>query len=239
MPGEAFQFKHFSVRDDMCAMKVGTDGVLLGAWTETNNVKHILDVGTGSGLIALMLAQKCDASIDAIDVDNDAVLQAKENLAQSNWNDRIQIYKQALQNFDSEGKKYDLIVSNPPFYSDSSSPQNHARTLARHSDQSLSHEDLLKNVKRLLSSSGKFCVILPSKEGVAILKLAPLYELYCNRITKVKTKQNKKPKRVLLEFGHLMTETKTDELVVLREDEKYSDDYIALTKDYYMQLAKT
>lgn len=234
-----FQFKHFSVHDNKCAMKVGTDGVLLGAWTNTNNTKHILDIGTGSGLIALMLAQKCDAEIDAIDIAKDAVLQAKENIEYSKWNNRIHVFENALQDFSSNGKQYDLIVSNPPFYTDSSSPRNHDRTLARHSDTSLSHEDLLKNVKRLLKESGRFCLILPAKAGVDFIKQAPLYGLHCSHTTYVKTKQNKEAKRLLMEFTTKLKETITDELVVLTENETYSDQYTELTKDYYMQLTNT
>lgn len=236
MSGGAFQFKHFSVSDDKCAMKVGTDGVLLGAWTNTNHVKYILDVGTGSGLIALMLAQKCDAQIDAIDIDADAVMQAKENFNKSKWSNRIKIYKRALQNFELNAKPYDLIVSNPPFYADSSTTADFARNLARHSDSSLSHEDLLKNVERLLTVDGKFSVILPTKEAVEVLKLSPVYNLHCSHKTLVKTKQNKIPKRYLMEFKKAFTDTICDELIVLNEEEKYSKDYIALTKDYYMQL---
>lgn len=236
MSGGPFQFKHFNVYDDKCAMKVGTDGVLLGAWTDTKHAKRILDVGTGSGLIAFMLAQKSDAIIDAIDINNDAVIQAKENLARTSWANRIHIYKKALQNFNQEGHQYDLIVSNPPFYSDSSAPKSHARTLARHSDRSLSHEDLLLNVSQLLNADGRFCLILPVKESIDLLKLAPTYNLHCSRKTSVKTKQNKEVKRFLMEFKKELTKTITEELILRNEDDKYSQEYVELTKDYYQQL---
>lgn len=236
MSDGAFQFKYFKVYDDKCAMKVGTDGVLLGAWTDTKQAKRILDVGTGSGLIAFMMAQKSDAVIDAIDINKDAVIQAKENLAGTDWIHRIHIYKKALQNFIKESNTYDLIVSNPPFYIDSSAPKNHARTLARHSDTSLSHDDLLLNVSQLLNKDGRFCLILPAKEGIDLLKLAPTYNLHCSKKTAVKTKQNKDTKRLLMEFRKEFTDTVVDELILQTEDEKFSEAYIELTKEYYQQL---
>jgi tRNA1Val (adenine37-N6)-methyltransferase len=235
MPESVFQFKKFSVSQDRSAMKVGTDGVLLGAWVMPASAAAILDIGTGTGLIALMLAQKSTAFIDAIDIDRDSCSQAIENVSQSPWPDKIKIVNCPLQEF-RPGKRYDLIVSNPPYFIDSFAATDEARNIARSASASLSFAQLVDGVVRLLSASGRFCVILPSKEGLFFRELAEQSGLFCNHITHVKTKMSKPEKRVLMEFGRSGEELIEDELIIHEEkdDRVYTDQYKMLTREYYM-----
>ena len=157
---EAFQFKQFTIRHDRCAMKVGTDGVLLGAWANAKGKQRILDIGTGSGLIALMLAQRTDAMITGIEIDPASATQAQENAAASPWADRLQIVATDIAGYTSY-QAFDLIVSNPPFFNEMLLPPGAARSQARHT-QALTFEALLFHVQRLLSPEGSFCAILPA-----------------------------------------------------------------------------
>jgi tRNA1Val (adenine37-N6)-methyltransferase len=234
-----FQFKQFLVRQDKCAMKVGTDGVLLGAWVQCQQAGSILDIGCGTGLIALMMAQKCPASqIDAIDIDAVAFRQAKENFEYSPWADRLHSYHDSLQNFAlTAAKKFDLIVSNPPFFMDAHPAPSEARNVARHMDESLSIAELFDGVDKLLSSDGRFCVIFPFREGMLFLEYAEMHQLYANRITKVKTKVEKQEKR-MMEFEKVRKELMEDELVIQEEDLSFTQQYIDLTADFYLGLGK-
>lgn len=232
-----FRFKKFTINQDRCAMKVGTDGVLLGAWVHTNGAKKILDIGTGTGLIALMLAQKSTASIDAIDIDKDAYDQAKENVKNSEWKNRIHVYHSSLQHFANFSKnKYDLIVSNPPFFADAYKAGTEARNIARHTDETLSFNDLITGVKNLLQPDGKFCVILPFKEGNDFVEKAEADNLYIQKLTRVKTKTKKQEKRLMIEFGLQKSNPLEDDIVIQEEDLSFTKEYIELTKDYYLGL---
>lgn len=235
-----FRFKQFVVRQDKCAMKVGTDGVLIGAWVSCGNADSILDVGTGTGLIALMLAQKCGkAQIDAIDIDAVAYRQAKDNFEHSPWSDRLQSLHESLQEFSAKsGKRYDLIVSNPPYFMDAHPAPSEARNVARHMDESLSIKELCEGVKQLLSPSGRFCVIFPFREGMRFLEYAEGHGLYANRLTKVKTKVEKHEKRLMMEFELHRKDLIEDELVIQEEDLSFTDQYIELTKDFYLGLGR-
>ncbi len=235
MPESVFQFKKFSVSQDRCAMKVGTDGVLLGAWVMPASAESILDIGTGTGLIALMLAQKSTVFIEAVDIDRDACSQALENVLHSPWPDKVKIINSPLQDF-RPGKRYDLIVSNPPYFIDSFAATDEARNIARSASASLSFAQLVNGVVRLLSASGCFCIILPSKEGFFFRELAEQSGLFCNHITHVKTKMSKPEKRVLMEFGRCGEELIEDELIIHedKDDRVYTDQYKLLTRDYYM-----
>ena len=241
-----FRFKQFIICHDKCAMKVGTDAVLLGAWANPDNCKTILDIGTGTGVIAIMLAQKSnlsekqtrqsDAVIDAIEMDENAFLQAKENVNACKWSSRISVHHLSLQLFHRQKKeKYDLIVSNPPFFAGSMKAAEQSRHLARHTDL-LSFEDLLQGVLSLLSPTGKFCVILPSKEGDHFRSLAEKNKLYLSKLTRVRTKENKsEEKRLLMQF-EFDRKTFYENLLVIEKDEphSYTDEYKELTKDYYL-----
>lgn len=215
-------------------MKVGTDGVLLGAWVQPQSAESILDIGTGTGLIALMIAQKSSAHIDAIDIDKDAFIQSTENVNASPWKNKIRVIHSAIQDF-KPGKKYDLIVSNPPYFIDSFAPTDEARNRARQASASLSYEELLQGIIRLLNPSGKFCVILPAKEGQLFRDTAEQNGLFCNYIMYVKTKPAKPEKRVMMEFSREEEELKTDELIIHEEEEgrTFTEQYKLLTKDYY------
>ncbi|HEX5001517.1 MAG TPA: methyltransferase [Bacteroidia bacterium] len=238
MPHAEFRFKQFIVRQDKCAMKVGTDGVLLGAWAACNNCKRVLDIGTGTGLIALMMAQKCpNAEIFAIDIDSVAYRQANENFGFSPWSSRLHALHESLQQFALlSGEKFDLIISNPPFFMDAHPASNEARNVARHMDESLSIIELCEGVKKLLSPDGKFCVIFPYREGMRFLEYASANNLFIERITKVKTKVEKQEKRLLMEFGLTHKQTVEEELVIQEEDLSFTQQYIDLTADFYLAL---
>ena len=214
-------------------MKVGTDAVLLGSWVNTSHINSILDIGTGTGIIALMLAQKSTAMIDAIDIDQNAYEQASENVAASKWNHRIKVYHTPLQQFANE-HKYDLIVSNPPYFVDSSKALEASRTFARHTDQ-LAYDDLLAGVLRLLDPKGKFYVILPAKESELFRDLAEENKLFLTHLTRVVTRADKPEKRWLMKF-EFIRKSFSEDSIVIEEDERhsYTEQYKELTKDYYL-----
>ena len=243
-----FQFKQFSVEQDQCAMKIGTDGVLLGAWTPIeNNLFSILDIGTGTGIIALMLAQRSSASqIDALEIDEDAYEQATDNFENSPWNDRLFCFHAGLDEFVEEpeddpsnselAQQYDLIVSNPPFYSEDYKSSNDQRDLARFQD-AMPFEDLIEAAALLLSENGTFCVIIPFKEEEKFLELANEYELYPLKITRIKGTPTTEIKRSLLAFSRNKTpDFITDELVIETARHQYTPEYIELTKDFYLKM---
>lgn len=232
MPESVFHFKRFTVNQDRCAMKVGTDGVLLGAWVKTGDVNKVLDIGTGTGLIALMIAQKSDASVDAIDIDRPAFEQATQNARISPWSERIRVIHSSLQDF-KPGYRYDLIVSNPPYFIDSYAASGEARNLARSASASLSYDELLNGVVRLLNITGRFCVILPYKEGLFFREKAEQSGLFCNKLVNVKTGKDKPYKRVLMEFSRREEELSEVELVIHFDNRNFTEEYKSLTGDYY------
>jgi tRNA1Val (adenine37-N6)-methyltransferase len=235
--GTHFHFKKFSIAHDRCIHKVGTDGVLLGAWVDITGCKNILDIGTGSGVIALMLAQRTDENvkIDAIEIEKQDADQAIENVNASSWRDRITIHNMAVQNF-SPPDQYDLIVSNPPYFVKSYLPPNERRTQARHTS-SLSFEELLSCAMRLLKNNGRLAIILPDQEGLQFISLAAQLSLYCNRKSAFRTRRHKPVERWLLEFSSSKTRT-TESEILLYEDQsdQWSADYKALTKDFYLKI---
>lgn len=234
-----FQFKQFALEQDRCAMKIGTDGVLLGAWTPIeNNPFSILDIGTGTGIIALMLAQRSHAEqIDAIEIDDDAYEQASDNFENSPWNDRLFCFHAGLDEFVEEPEdEYDLIVSNPPFYSEDYKTDNQQRDLARFQD-AMPFEDLIEAAALLLSENGIFSVIIPFKEEENFLALAKEYELHPIKITRVKGTPNSDTKRSLLAFGRNESDTVlTDELIIETARHIYTPEYIELTKEFYLKM---
>ena len=235
MPNPYFAFKQFTIRHDRCAMKVGTDGVLLGAWTDLTHSRHILDIGTGTGLIALMLAQRCpEAQITAIDIDADAVGQAKENIQASPWKERVEAKLQDVCTYSEQGM-FDTIVSNPPYFINSLKCPDHQRNTARHTD-TLDAGKLIRKVSELLTSDGRFSLILPADQTNELLSLAESQGLYPSRQTWIITRPGLSPKRILLEFRKTPTIFQPDELVIELERHVYSEDYIALTKEFYLKL---
>ncbi|MGM8361615.1 tRNA1(Val) (adenine(37)-N6)-methyltransferase [Flavobacterium sp. ARAG 55.4] len=234
-----FSFKQFSVEQDRTAMKIGTDGVLLGAWTPIENYPfNILDIGAGTGIIALMLAQRSTAEqIDALEIDEDAYEQATDNFENSPWNDRLFCFHAGLDEFVEEPEEeYDLIVSNPPFYSEDYKSSNEQRDLARFQD-AMPFEDLVEAAALLLSENGIFSVIIPFKEEEKFLALAHEYELHPLKITHVKGTPTSEIKRSLLAFSrNEVPNFPIDELIIETARHQYTPEYIELTKDFYLKM---
>ncbi|WP_297930553.1 methyltransferase [uncultured Alistipes sp.] len=239
-----FQFKRFTIRQDRCAMKVGTDGVLLGAWASVRpGDRLLLDIGTGTGLVALMLAQRSEAcaadgaAARIVGVDIEPVEQARENAAASPWADRLSFERTAVQAYDP-GVRFDLVLSNPPFFVDSLTCPDRGRTMARHA-VSLPFEELRDAAVRLLAPSGRFAVILPTDEGERFEALCRGV-LTLRRRTRVRTVPRREPKRVLLEFVPAagMAEEPVDETLSIGTGghESYTDEYRALTRDFYLKF---
>lgn len=237
MPNPYFRFKQFTVYHDRCAMKVGTDGVLLGMWANISHATKALDIGTGTGLIALMLAQRNSGlEIDAIDINKEAIEQATENIKNSPFRNQITCFHSSLQDFVIKQKeKYDLIVSNPPFFKQSLKSPCENRTLARHTD-SLYIEELLELSSDLLSEQGKFSIIYPYGDKELILKLASKNKLHISHITDVIPTPSSPPKRILVEFSKTETIPVIDSLVIEKERHVYSEEFIKLAKDFYLKL---
>jgi tRNA1Val (adenine37-N6)-methyltransferase len=233
-----FVFKQFKIQQDRCAMKIGTDGILLGAWTSLNHRPgSVLDIGAGTGIIALMLAQRSNAdTIDALEIDESAYEQCVDNFEASLWGDRLFCYHADLDEFVNEiGDTYDLIVCNPPFYSEVVPSGNESRDRARQ-NQSLPFDHLLHGVSKLLSETGRFSTIIPYKEEVEFLKIATWQQLFPKRITHVKGHPGAGVKRSLIELQFKEANVLTDILTIELERHQYTDDYIALTKDFYLKM---
>jgi tRNA1Val (adenine37-N6)-methyltransferase len=234
-----FQFKQFSVQQEQCAMKIGTDGVLLGAWAPVEqNPFSILDIGTGTGIIALMLAQRSPAQqIDALEIDEQAYEQATDNFENSPWNDRLFCFHAGLDEFMEEPEdEYDLIVSNPPFYAEDYKTNNDQRDLARFQD-ALPFEDLIEAADLLLSENGILAVIIPFKEEDRFLAIAKEFELYPTKITRVKGTPTAEIKRSLLALSRNKTTLfSIDELTIEIGRHEYTPEYIALTQDFYSKM---
>lgn len=231
-----FKFKQFEIQQDQCPMKVGTDGTLLGAWAEIKDAKRILDIGTGTGLIAIMLGQRNEeATIHAVEIDESACKQANDNMKNAPWSDRLQAFPVAIQDFVKNTKEqYDLIVSNPPFFSGGTLSDKHARNEVRHTVK-LPHGDLLSAVRSLLSVNGKFALILPLIEGLRFEELAKTYNLYCTRKTEVYPKKDKNVERLLLQFERVEKICKEDQLIIQKEKRNdWTEEYRTLTGAFYL-----
>lgn len=235
MANDYFKFKQFTICQNKCAMKVGTDGVLLGAWANCESAENILDIGTGTGLLALMLAQRSDAFIDAVEIDEIACKQAQENVEKSVWSDRIIILNKSFQDFYKKTTtKYDLIVSNPPYFQNSLFASDSKRTDARH-NSNLEFEDIIIGASDILKENGKLNLILPYLEGTMFILKAAEKGLYCVRQTKVLPNPDREPKRLLLEFMKIKKPLVEQEIIIeLNKRHEYSDAYKNLTKDFYL-----
>jgi tRNA1Val (adenine37-N6)-methyltransferase len=233
-----FHFKQFQIEQDRCAMKIGTDSVLLGSWTPLiNNPYNILDIGTGTGVLALILAQRSTAEqIDAIEIDDEAFEQATDNFEASPWNDRLFCFHAGLDEFmDEPEDEYDLIISNPPFYTENYKPENTQRDLARFED-ALPFEDLVEAADLLLSENGIFSIIIPFKEEERFLALAKDFELYPLKITRVKGTPKTETKRSLLAFTRILQTALIDELIIETARHQFTPEYIELTKEFYLKM---
>lgn len=231
---KVFYFKRFALQHDHCVMKVGTDAVLLGSWVTISNTRHILDVGTGSGVIALMLAQRTndDVQIDAIEIEERDATQAKENVLNSPWSKKVEVYQKSLQVFESE-YKYDLIVSNPPYFINSLHSPTRLRTQARHT-VGLSFRELIEHSVRLLNSKGRLAVVLPFAEGNTFKLIAKENKLHLIRETAFYSREEKPQERWLFEFGLEASPSYSDRIVLYEKDSIQSEQYINLTKDFYL-----
>lgn len=238
MANTYFNFKRFTIHQQSAAMKVGTDGVLLGAWCRVEECqRRILDIGTGTGVIALMLAQRSEnfavpSTIEAIEIDFDSFVQTTENVSISIWESRIRPVHSSLQDFDSD-TPYDHIVSNPPYFNNSLTSPDASRTKARHTGD-LSYSDLACGVDRLLAKEGLFSVIIPCSESAELIAIFERCGFFVWRTTNVFPRADKPAKRVLLEFGRQPKLMKYATLVIETDvRHEYTDDYRSLTKDFY------
>ncbi len=230
-----FKFKQFAIRHEHAAMKVGTDGVLLGAWTSTNHATRILDIGTGTGLIALMLAQRTtdQTKIEAIEIEQHAYEEACTNVEQSPWKNRIQVFHQSLQDFSS--KPFDLIVCNPPFFNNSLKPPDGKRILARHAD-TLPMHIVATHCKQLLNPNGIVSMIIPCIDQPKIESIFLQENLHCFRTTYIKSTIHKNPERCLVSFDTGANPKTIDEIVIIDGNGNRTKEYTALTKDFYLKL---
>jgi tRNA1Val (adenine37-N6)-methyltransferase len=217
-------------------MKVGTDGVLLGAWADPGGAARILDVGTGTGLVALMLAQRSEARIDAVEIDPAAADQAAENVWESPWGHRISVYNEAFQHFaGGTDMRYDMIVSNPPYFRNALQPHDAARAGARH-DTRLSFAGLLSGADRLLPAVGRLCVILPAPAYEAFTGEAWFHRLYPSKCLWIRSVPGKEMSRCLLELARTAVPAPVEQELVLRESDgrSLSEGYRALTREFYL-----
>lgn len=238
MSAKPFQFKQFTINQDQCAMKIGTDGVLLGAWASVENQPFsVLDIGAGTGILSLMLAQRTHAElIDALEIDANTYEQCVENFEQSLWGDRLFCYHASLEEFvDEIEDKYDLIICNPPFYAEDYKTKNDQRDLARFQD-AMPFEHLIESVSKLLSEDGIFSVVIPFKEETVFTNMASKFNLYPKRIHHVKGNPSSEIKRSLLEFSFRKDKIDVDTLIIETERHQYTQEYINLTKDFYLKM---
>jgi len=234
---QPFRFRKFEIQHEQSTMKVGTDAIVLGSWLKVDqDCKHILDVGCGSGVLALMLAQKTKVIIHAIDIDEASAMEADTNFKNSPWKNQLQIYLSSLEEFiPPENIKYDLIVSNPPFFQNSLLPQSSRLGLAKH-NIALSMPKFVKNVNRLLADDGKWAVILPIESFDSILRLATASGFLMSNRLNVIPKTGKPAKRIAVEFCRVSTKVpESKNLVIMDEDGAYSKAYKTLTQDYYAE----
>lgn len=232
-----FRFKQFFIKDAGCAMKVSTDAVLLGSWVNINYPQAILDVGSGSGIIAMMIAQRSTGLIDAIEIDKDSAEDSKFNFETCPWSERLKVFNLPFSKFIANAPaRYDLIVCNPPFFNNCLKSPSAKVNISRHTI-SLSHTELIAGSKKLLTPTGKLNIILPGSEFQAFLELATLHEFSCSRKCLVFPKPKKPHHRVLAEFGFQKPDNiESSEIIIRESDEKYHQDYIDLTKDFYINF---
>lgn len=232
-----FQFKKFRILQEKSAMKVNTDGVLLGAWTNLEGVETVLDIGTGTGLISLMIAQRTNAFITGVEIEKNAAEEAARNVLTSEWSNRIVIRHISFQDFASETQqKFDLIITNPPFFSNSVKNTNPHISMARH-NHALPFEDLISGTKNLLNEKGRLSLILPFSSAHEFIEKARQECLFITRMTEVKPFPHKNPNRCLMEFGKLQVEEENTSMSVFDESGKdYSEEFKNMARDFYLKL---
>jgi tRNA1Val (adenine37-N6)-methyltransferase len=240
LPNPFFQFKQFTVHHDRCAMKVTTEACLFGAWVamEIQNTKsgfqRLLDIGTGSGLLSLLVAQKNSLQIEAIEIDKNAAEQAGENIAASPWHKQINVIHQDMLTWKTE-KKYDCIISNPPFYENELRSKIPGKNIAHH-DDGLRLSQLLAFIKDHLLNDGFFFLLLPTKREAEFEKALNQFDFHLQKRTIVKQSVHHKPFRLMIRAGHRATNCSTTEMAIRNANGAYTDDFIVLLKDYYLHL---
>jgi tRNA1Val (adenine37-N6)-methyltransferase len=229
-----FRFKRFLICDDNASMKVGTDAVLLGAWSDVSAAQTVLDIGTGCGVIAIMLAQRTanNTVIDAVELLEPDSVQAQQNVSQSPWPGKVHVFQTDIGDF-HPGKKYDLIVSNPPYFVNSLLPPTQGRTAARHSTM-LTSDKLINAVVSLLSDAGKFNVILPASEAASFIAKAKDHGLFVSRYTKFFSRASKPAERSLMEFSFEDVFCKEDTLILYESGQLETEGYRTLTGGFYL-----
>ncbi len=241
MQKDIFKFKKFHIDQTDAGMKIGTDGILLGAWTRPTNEKYILDIGVGTGLITLMMAQLAteESKIHGVEIDEKSYLLAQKNVAASPWNERIKLFHTPVQDYLFQSKdRYDLIVSNPPFFSGGVLSESQGRARVRHTVK-LPHGDLLRSVRGLLTDAGRFTLILPRIEGLRFIEMADSYGLHCSRKTRVFPHPFRSVERLLLEFTKdKAVEMDTTDFYIQKDEtpNNYTDEFIDLTREFYLKL---
>jgi tRNA1Val (adenine37-N6)-methyltransferase len=236
MANNYFSFKQFTIHQDKSAFKVGTDGVLLGAFADIAGVKRILEIGAGTGLIAIMLAQRCEAEIVAIEPDYESYIQACDNVRLCKWSSRIKVEHTDLQNYYPDEEKFDLIVTNPPYFTDSLKNPDPRKSAARHND-SLTSEELLVGVSRLFDNDGHLQLIMPYVEGTVFIAEAQKYGFYCNNILKIKPLPTAEIRRLILSFSRERLKV-TEKFLTIEHGRRheFTEEYINLTKDFYLKF---
>lgn len=236
MANDYFQFRKFTIYQDRSAFKVGTDGVLLGALADVSDAEKILDIGTGTGLIAIMLAQRSNAGIVAIEPDKDSYLQACENTGSCPWSKRIEVVNSDFQIFSLTESKFDLIVSNPPFFTGSMKNPDLRKSSARHSDN-LTASDILHGSAKLLSDNGLLQLIFPFTEGNMFISKAQESGFHCNIKLNIKPLPGSKVKRLILGFNRFKTDLIEKELVIGKGPRhEFTEEYLKLTRDFYLNF---
>lgn len=231
-----FQFKQFKVVQNYAAMRVGTDGVLLGAWTDVTQASRILDIGTGTGIVALMLAQRnVSAHIDAIEIESGAITDASQNFINSPWKERLRLHHTSAQKFaETKNEKYDLIVCNPPFFSGSLQSAKTSKAIARHTCK-LTFKDLIEIASKLLASKGHFCVVLPSESENQFRAEAAFARLFAAQITRIKPNPHKPFKRVVMAFAFEATLEKENELTIETDTRHiYTKEFRQMIDEFYL-----
>ena len=233
-----FRFKHFNVTNERSAMKVNTDGVLLGAaMMIMPQDGRMLDIGTGTGTIALMAAQRSggSAQIDAIDIDEPSATEAAMNFRQSPWADKLRAYNLPLDQFAAEtSEKYDLIFSNPPYFEDSLTAPDERKSTARHTSDGLSYRDIFEFAKERLTEEGRVSFVLPADQEVALCRYGRMCGLHLFRILRIRTVPRKVPSRIIAEFSRNRVEAPEDTVLTIQNEGQYTQEYLSLTKDFYL-----
>lgn len=237
MKERIFQFKQFAVRNERSAMKVGTDGVLLGAWCNVENAMRVLDVGSGCGLISLMIAQRTvSAIVTGVEIDNDAYEESAENVANSPWQNRVSMVHNSFADFYKNAPtKYDLIVSNPPFYENALAAPDAQRNKARQAE-ALPPDELFSLSAQMLTDNGLLSVIYPAESLPRLKDIASNCGLYPIRIALISGRESMPPKRVLAEFGKISRDTSIESFAVYQQSGKHTEEYINLTHNFYLKM---